>query len=292
VLVANAPGTWLTQALTSLLQPRGAGYRVQFTSSGRELLERVPEVRPDIVVLDTDLPDLDGVAVCRILRRDRVAWNMPIIMITATPATKGQRLAALEAGAWDYLSVLLSPEELTLKLAAMARLKIDMDHMLEESAVDQTSGLYTRRGLERRARELTAEAFRRRAPLACVALRVEADPKAVLPAAAVYAAKVLQASARASDAIGGLGEGAFAVLAPATAPPAALKMAQRLSRVIETAGPEPAGVPSLRVHAGYDAVADVHETPTEPAGLLEHAVTALDQARAAGRGERIRAYRA
>ena len=68
-------------------------------------------------------------------------------------------------------------------------------------------------------------------------------------------------------------------------------MAQRLARLIETAGPRPAGVPPLRVHAGYDAVADPHRTPVEPTSLLEHAGTALHQARA-GTGERIQAYRA
>jgi PleD family two-component response regulator len=288
VLVANATGTWVSQALASLLKPRG--YHVQFVLSGREVLERAPALRPDIVVLDSDLPDLDGVEVCRTLRRNRAAWNMPIVMITSTPATKAQRLAALEAGAWDYLSVLLHPEELTLKLDALARLKLEMDRALEESAVDPTSGLYTRRGLERRARELIAEAFRRRAPLACVALGVEVDPSG-----AAYAAQVLLARGRASDAIGSLGDGAFAVLAPATAPEDALKMARRLSRVIETAGPRPAGVPPLRVHAGYDAAADVHETPIEPGSFLAHAGTALAHARAAGAagaGERIRAYRA
>jgi PleD family two-component response regulator len=284
VLVGNAAGTWLTRALASLLEPRG--YRVQFTSSGREVLEQAQAARPDIVVLDADLPDLDGVAVCRILRRDRAAWNMPIIVISTTPATKEQRLAALEAGAWDCLSVLLNPEELTLKLDAMARLKLEMDHALEDRAVDPTSGLYTRSGLERRARELTAEAMRRHAPLACVALGVEANPTAT-----TFAAQVLQARGRASDAVGALGEGALAVLAPATAPEDALKMARRLSQLIETAGPRPAGVPPLRVHAGYDAAADVHETPIEPASLIEHAGKALDQARAAGTGERIRAYR-
>jgi PleD family two-component response regulator len=287
VLVANAAGTWLSQALASLLKPRG--YHVQFVPSGREILERAPAVRPDIVVLDTDLPDLDAIAVCRTLRRNRAAWNVPIFMITSTPATKAQRLAALEAGAWDYLSVLLNPEELVLKLDTMARLKLEMDQALEESAVDLTNGLYTRRGLERRARELTADAFRRRAPLACVALGIEADQQGVLPAAVAYAASVLQARGRTSDAIGSLGQGAFAVLAPATAPEDALQMAARLARVIE-AGPLPAGVPPLRVRAGYDAAADVHETALEPTGFLEHAGTALDQARAAG--ERIRAYRA
>lgn len=288
VLVGNADGTWLSQALASLLKPRG--YHVHLVFSGREVLERAPAVRPDIILLDTDLPDLDAVAVCRVLRRNRAAWNTPVIMITSTPATKGQRLAALEAGAWDYVSVLLNPEELTLKLDAIVRLKLEVDHALEESAVDATSGLYTRRGLERRARELTAEAFRRRAPLACVALGIETDAQGALPAAVAYAAQVLQANGRASDAIGSLGDEALAVLAPATTLEDALKMARRLSRVIETAGPRPAGVSTLRVHAGYDAAADVHETPIEPGSLLEHAGTALREARE-GEGERIRAYR-
>src|SRR5213078_890013 len=124
-------------------------------------------------------------------------------------------------------------------------------------------GLYTLRGLERRARELTADAVRRRAPLACVALGLELDPK---------------------------GTGQRAAALPATAPEGAARMARRLSRVIETAGPRPAGVPPLRVHAGYDAVTDVHQTPVEPASLLEHAGTALHQARG-GAGERIRAYK-
>src|SRR5207237_1342145 len=159
VLVANAFGTWLSQALANLVKARG--YRVHFVLTGRELLEQAPSVRPDVVVLDADLPDLDSIEVCRTLRQNRAAWSMPVMMITATPATKQQRLAALEAGAWDYLSVLLDPEEVTLKVDALARLKFDMERVLEESAVDPASGLYTPRGLERRARELASDAMRR-----------------------------------------------------------------------------------------------------------------------------------
>ena len=295
VLVANAFGTWLSQALANLVAARG--YRVHFVLSGREVLDQAPALRPDVVVLDADLPDIDSITVCRTLRQDRAAWNMPVMMITATPATKQQRLAALKAGAWDYLSVLLEPEEVTLKIDAMSRLKIEMERALDQSALDPASGLYTLPGLERRARELTSDAKRRRAPLACVALGIGLDPKgagdsaAALSGAAAYAGQVLQASGRTSDCVGRLGQGEFAVLAPGTAPEGAAKMAQRLARVIETAGPRPAGVPPLRVHAGYDAVADPHHTPVEPATLLEHAGTALHQARA-GTGERIQAYRA
>jgi len=295
VLVANAFGTWLSQALANLVAARG--YRVHFVLSGREVLDQAPALRPDVIVLDADLPDIDSITVCRTLREDRAAWNMPVMMITATPATKQQRLAALKAGAWDYLSVLLNPEEVTLKIDAMSRLKLEMERALEQSALDPASGLYTLPGLERRARELTSDAMRRHAPLACVALGIGLDPKgagesaAALSGAAAYAGQVLQASGRTSDCVGRLGQGEFAVLAPGTAPEGAAKMAQRLARVIETAGPRPAGVPPLRVHAGYDAVADPHRTPVEPATLLEHAGTALHQARA-GRGERIQAYRA
>jgi hypothetical protein len=69
-------------------------------------------------------------------------------------------------------------------------------------------------------------------------------------------------------------------------------MAQRLSEMLETAAPRPAGLPPLRVRAGYEAVADQHATPIEPTSLLEHASTALHQTSATGTGERIRAYRA
>ena len=293
MLVANAFGTWVSQALANLVKARG--YRVQFVLTGRELLDRAAVLQPDVIVLDADLPDLDSITVCRGLRENQPPWKMPVIMITATPATRQQRVAALEAGAWDYVSILLNPEELTLKVDALARLTLAVGRALDASVVDPGSGLYTQEGLERRAQELAADAVRRHAPLACVALGLALDRKGeapTLPAASAYAAQVLTASGRMSDCVGSLGAGEFAVLAPATPPDGAAKMAQRLSRLIETAGPRPAGVPPLRVHAGYEAVADLHQTPREPESFLEHAGTALHQVRAAGTGERIRAYRA
>ena len=267
--------------------------------SAQELIDRAPELRPDVIVLDADLPDGDSVSLCARLREDPGAWNLPIVMITSAPGTKQQRLAALEAGAWDYVSILLNPDELMLKVDTMARVKLETDRRLEEAVVDPVSGLYTMRGLERRARELTAEAFRRHEPLACVAFGLELDPKgrtqrasaATLPAAIAHAAQALQAGGRTSDCIGALAAGEFAVLAPATGADGAVKLAQRLTREIETAR-RPPGLPPLRVRAGYEAVADVHATPLQPAALLEHAGAALHQARSAEPAERIRPYRA
>ena len=287
VLVAHA-GTWLTRALDSMLAPQG--YRVLSVASGRELLEQAPELGPDVVLLDANLQDVDSIVVCRRLRLHRaVSWHTPVIMITSTPATKQQRLAALEAGAWDYLSLGLNAEELLLKVDAFTRVKLETDHVLEEDT-EPESGLYTKRGLERRARELVSDAFRRHAPLACVALSVEADATAS-PVVVDFASRLLQASGRASDAIGRAASGEFFVLAPSTAPPGAAQMARRLSQVIER-GPRPAGLPPLEVRAGFEAVVDLHETPLDPASLLGHASVALGRARSAGNGSRIQRYQA
>src|SRR5213594_830752 len=198
VLLANS-GTWLNQALDSMLEP--LGYRVLTAGSGRELLDRAPAARPDVVLMDANLQDWDSIAVCRALRQNRaVSWHTPIVMITSTPATKQQRLAALEAGAWDYLSLVVNAEELALKLDGWARVKLETDRALEEAAVEPASGLYTTRGLERRARELVSHAFRRHAPLACLALAVELEPQvapptplAAPPVAVAYAGDILQA---------------------------------------------------------------------------------------------------
>src|SRR2546428_10807306 len=275
VLLANS-GTWLNQALDSVLEP--LGYRVVSVGSGRELLDRAPAARPDVILMDANRQALDSLAVCRAPRQNRaVPWHTPIFMITSTPATKQQRLAALEAGAWDYLSLVLNAEELALKLDAFTRIKLETDRALDQGAVEPASGLYTVHGRERGARELVSDAFRRHAPLACVALAVELVPQdanparlAAPPAAVAYAAHVLQARGRTSDAIGRLGRGEVAILAPPTAPAAAALMARRLQHALETAGPRPPPPPPPLVPVRLQALAGPRATPPAPPPPLAH----------------------
>src|SRR5437016_11367358 len=112
-LLANA-GTWLNQALESMLEP--LGYRVLSVATGRELLDRAPTARPDVILMDANLQDLDSITVCRTLRQHRaVSWQPPFFMIPSTPATKQQRPAPLEAGAGAYLSRVDKPEDSTLQ---------------------------------------------------------------------------------------------------------------------------------------------------------------------------------
>src|SRR3989454_8834977 len=123
------------------------------------------------------------------------------------------------------------------------------------------------RGLERRARELVSDAFRRHAPLACVALAVELEPQVAPPAplaappvAVAYAGDILRARGRASEAIGRLGRSEFAVLTPSTAPEGAVRMARRLTQALETAGPPPPRPAPPFVRARHPAGPRPHPT--------------------------------
>src|SRR5438874_12569400 len=85
-----------------------AGFAVVTASTGREALAVARVEKPDLIVLDLGLPELDGLDVTRTLRRDS---NVPIIMLTAR-AEETDKLIGLELGADDYLTKPFSPKEL------------------------------------------------------------------------------------------------------------------------------------------------------------------------------------
>ena len=101
--------------LVELLQQ--SGFAVTDCSAGAEGLRAVRERDPDLVTLDLNLPDLDGIEVCRRLRETSEAY---VIMLTARP-DEIDRLVGLETGADDYLTKPFSPRELRARVAAMMR---------------------------------------------------------------------------------------------------------------------------------------------------------------------------
>jgi signal transduction histidine kinase len=80
-----------------------AGYTVYEVAKGREALEKAREVRPHVVILDVNLPDLNGLAVCRAIRADPEIANLPVLMLTVRH-DDSDVLAGLEAGADDYVA--------------------------------------------------------------------------------------------------------------------------------------------------------------------------------------------
>jgi DNA-binding response OmpR family regulator len=94
-----------------------AGFAVSTARDGNEALMRAHSERPDLIVLDLGLPELDGLEVTRRLRRDS---GVPIIMLTARD-DETDKVVGLELGADDYVTKPFSPHELTARVRAVLR---------------------------------------------------------------------------------------------------------------------------------------------------------------------------
>jgi DNA-binding response OmpR family regulator len=95
-----------------------AGFDTVTAEDGVEALAKARELLPEAVVLDVMLPKMDGLEVCRNLRRDSKTVGIPIIMVTAKGA-EVDRVLGLELGADDYLTKPFSPRELVLRIKKM-----------------------------------------------------------------------------------------------------------------------------------------------------------------------------
>ncbi|MBD3788282.1 MAG: diguanylate cyclase [Sphingomonadales bacterium] len=80
----------------------GARYDTVQAATGAEALRLIPSEAPDLILLDVQLPDMNGIEICRQIKADPLTRGVPVIMITAFPDTQ-TRLAALRAGADDFL---------------------------------------------------------------------------------------------------------------------------------------------------------------------------------------------
>lgn len=275
VLVANDQ-EWSARSLESILAPNG--YSVLRAYTGRQALDRARSARPDLIILDAQMPDLHGVEVCRQLRNDpRFPATVPIIITTAGPSGRAQRLEAYQAGAWEFLGQPLDGESLLLRLGTFLSAKFETDALLEESLLDPLTGLYNMRGLSRRAREIGAETVRRHAALSCVVFAAEPEaPTEPAPSAERLAETVggiLRTHGRASDAIGRLGEGEYAVIAPYTEAKGAIQLVERLERLILSEGNGTGG--TVRLRAGYSAIPDLSTARLDVLQILLQATSAL-----------------
>jgi two-component system, OmpR family, KDP operon response regulator KdpE len=105
----------IQRAMTPLLRSRG--YTVTVAGSGLEALDSFERDRPDLVILDLGLPDIDGTEVCR---RVRERADTPILILSARGAEK-DKVAALDLGADDYITKPFGPEELMARVRAALR---------------------------------------------------------------------------------------------------------------------------------------------------------------------------
>jgi class 3 adenylate cyclase len=97
--------------------------------SGAEALRKVSEERPDLVLLDVVMPEMDGYEVCRRLRLDPASRFLPVVMVTASGDQ--EKVNALEAGADDFVQKPLNQPELLARVRSLLRIKQYQDELAE-----------------------------------------------------------------------------------------------------------------------------------------------------------------
>ncbi len=281
-LIANSQ-EWHSRSLESILGPHG--YAVLRAYTGKQAVERAAEARPDLIFIDTDLPDQDGLDVVREIRaHPMVSPSTPIIVTSPGHTSRQRRLDALRAGAWDYIGAAIDGEELPLRLDAMVSAKMEADRVREEGLLDEITGLYNLRGLARRAREVGSQAFRHKEPLACIVVTPLVPGAADATGRVIEElARVLRNTGRSSDVIGTLGPGEFAIVAGGTDSAGAERLAQRLGEAASLIF----GAEDVKVAVGYDAVQNYSESPIDPSDMLSRATSAMRRSRTDATSDRI-----
>jgi diguanylate cyclase (GGDEF)-like protein len=278
ILIANDQ-EWTARSLESILAAEG--YEVLRAFTGGQAVERALDSRPDLIILDTQLPDISGPEVCRQLRNHpAVGWSVPVIITTAGSNGRNRVAEAMEAGAWDFATQPFDGPILLARIRTFLQSKAAYDASRADATLDSATGLYNRRGLSLRLHEVWADARRRREPITC--LVISAHPPEVVEAlasaeeTALSVAHALKSSVRTSDVVARLSPLDFAVMAPCLDRDTALRVLDRFQRHLgATHGdgslPVRTGIATLEGDEGLDAEQ-----------LLRRATTAVDWASSEG----------
>jgi len=140
VLIVNDDQLTL-DLLQDLLEPEG--YKVFTASSARQALEITSTLRTDIIICDVVMPEMDGMELCRRLKRDRRTSSTPVLLVSAIRKEEAAVLEGFAAGADDYVEIPFRHAELLVKVARLVeRYRVERRYReIVEQAVDI---IYTR----------------------------------------------------------------------------------------------------------------------------------------------------
>ncbi len=307
VLVADDDHAVLSLIVRGLA---AGGYELAEACDGASALARIRDFKPDLILLDVEMPGLSGVEVCRIVKAnqaDSAFGFVPVLLMTARSTGK---VEGLELGADDYLTKPIDMLELSARVKSMLRLKAlqdelaqkcrDLDRMnrdlehksleLERLArVDPLTGLYNRRFFEERFFVEFARSQRYRVPLACLMLDID-HFKAVNDTHSHQAgdkalkelALAMRRTLRDVDLLARYGGEEFVAVLPETSPLDARLVAERLRAGVQALSFEHDG---LALHITVSIGVSTYPLPgiSDPEGLLRAADDALYKAKESGR---------
>jgi diguanylate cyclase (GGDEF)-like protein len=292
-----------------------AGYKVFTAADGREALHTAIECRPQLIVADWLMPEMDGIEFCRALRNTKIGRSVYLVLLTGIE-DEARLVEAFEAGVDDYVLKPINPKMLLARLRAGERVvnlqsEIESDReeirrfaaelsmtnrRLQEAALlDPLTGIPNRRYAMDRIQQEWSAAERGARPLACMLIDVDHFKRIndtyghdVGDLVLQRIADALKHSARVQDVIARIGGEEFLVVCPDTDASAAGQCAERLRQ----------GVSAMRIGVGNASlhltisigVAAMDSGMTTPDSMIKASDQAVYAAKQAGRN-RICVYR-
>ncbi len=215
-----------------------AGYEVTAVHDGRQALAAIDQECPDFLITDWEMPEMDGLELCRQVRELQLPHYVYILFLTVK-AARDEKIAGLDVGADDFLRKPIDQGELLARLRAGARVLVLERQLSEMARTDPLTGLVTRRTFfDMLAREWH-RATRLRLPMSCVMVDIDFFKRvndlhghptgdAVLKAVA----NLIQEGCRGSDTVCRYGGEEFCVLLPETREHDAAAWAERVRATI------------------------------------------------------------
>jgi two-component system cell cycle response regulator len=230
-----------SQDVHRLVEARLRHESVTFASalSGREGLQLAQSLRPALILLDLDMPDLDGYAVLRELKNSSETATIPVLVLSGMTRST-DKVAAFDLGAVDYVTKPFDFMELRARLRSVLRTQELIRLLAERAEIDALTGVGNRAQFNRRWREEVAEAARHARPLTLAVLDIDHfkrinDTYGHPAGDEVIAtlARVIQRCVRVSDVVCRYGGEEFAVILPTTTPDDAEVVAQRIRESLQ-----------------------------------------------------------
>lgn len=266
---------------------------LRVADSGASGISLAKSLKPAIVLLDLDMPDVDGFQVLRTLKNDPTTLDLPVIILSAMVSAQ-DKVTAFDLGAVDYITKPFNLTELRVRIRSALKMHRLVQMLAQCAQIDGMTGLWNRAFFDRRWAEEVAKSARHQQPLTLAMIDVDhfksindtyghPSGDAVLQGVA----RLLQREIRKEDVACRYGGEEFALIMPATGPEDALVMAERirvaLSSVVWARHPERTVTVSIGL-SGESCAGSI-----SAGGWLERADRALYAAKQGGRNRSVMA---
>ncbi len=278
--------------IQALYQVFAADYQVFMATSGQQALALCRDKHPDLLLLDVQMPGMDGYEVCRRVKADAELQDLPVVFVTAHSEPQAET-QGLEAGAVDFISKPFNPAVVRARVKTHLTLKLQGDLLRQMVFIDGLTGVYNRRFFDERLALEFQRARRSGDTLALMVVDVDffkrfndhyghlAGDEALRTVASTLRAQLK----RPGDMVSRYGGEEFACVLPETDLAGALSLAADMEAAVRAAGiahADSAVGPHLTISLGVASL--VPDGSRGAADLIGAADQQLYQAKSEGRG--------